>query len=121
MPQQPVTGQPDQREDQEGEGLDHHVQAPVFQALGNLFAGQVDTVQEEHDEHAGIDQIFSVQRAALTAEVREEIREDCHQDHAAQEPVSDDTLEVFESLHEPYLCKRECRQATLMHFCRLAT
>ena len=73
--QQCVGDHPDQREDDKGEALNHEVQADVFQAVADLFAGQVDPVQEEHQEHADVDHHFRVHAAASAAERREDVGE----------------------------------------------
>jgi hypothetical protein len=80
--------------------LHHDVQFPVFQALADLFARQVDAVQEEHHENADIDDDLGVHGAALGTKLREEIRQHGGQHHAAQEPVGHQALEVFENEHK---------------------
>ncbi|MNC64651.1 hypothetical protein D3C75_1148740 [compost metagenome] len=60
---------PEQGEDHEGKTLHHQMQAAILQAAANLLAGQVDTVQEEHQEHTDIDHILGVHRPATAAKV----------------------------------------------------
>jgi len=71
--QQLVGDHPDQREDDKGEALHHDVQADVFQAVADLFAGQVDPMQEKHQKHTDIDYPFRVHCTACAAEMREHI------------------------------------------------
>ena len=87
--QQQVGPQPYQREDDKGEALHHQVQAQVFQAVADLLAGQVDPMQEEHQEHADVDDPFCVHGAAGAAERGEQVRQKRGQYHAAQKPVSE--------------------------------
>uniref|UniRef100_A0A1I7Y3K1 Clade I nitrous oxide reductase n=1 Tax=Steinernema glaseri TaxID=37863 RepID=A0A1I7Y3K1_9BILA len=76
-----------------GDGRGQGAQAPVLQAMADLFAGQVDAVQEEHHEHADVDHVFGVHRAAAGTEVREQPGEEGGEKHAAQEPVGYHALE----------------------------
>lgn len=75
--QQLVGDDPDQRENDEGEALNHEVQADVFKAVADLLAGQVDPVQEKHQEHTDVDYPLSVHPASGTAEMRKHIGQEC--------------------------------------------
>ncbi|MNZ39339.1 hypothetical protein D3C78_568300 [compost metagenome] len=90
---------PEQGEDHEGKTLHHQMQAAILQAAANLLAGQVDTVQEEHQEHPAIDQVFGMHCPAAAANIGEQPGQEGGEEHAAEEPVGYHAFKVFERLH----------------------
>ncbi|MNG08805.1 hypothetical protein D3C84_921890 [compost metagenome] len=75
------------------------MQADVLQTVADLFAGQVDPVQEEHHEDADVDHPFSMHGAARGAKGWKEVRQQRGEQHAAQEPVGHRAFEVSEDMH----------------------
>lgn len=67
--------------------------------MADLFAGQVDAMEEKHHEDADVHDPFRMHCATRGAEAGEEIRQQRGEQHAAQEPVGHHAFEVSENLH----------------------
>ncbi|MNR27273.1 hypothetical protein D3C85_1445390 [compost metagenome] len=75
------------------------MQAPVAHALPDLLGGQVDAVEEEHQEDPGVDQAAGMQGAAVFADIWEQAGQRHSQQHAAEEPVGEKAFQGFERRH----------------------
>lgn len=66
--QQPFADQPNQRKHPKGKTLHRQVQPRVPQAVADLFAGQVDAMEEKHHEDADVHDPFRMHCATRGAE-----------------------------------------------------